>query len=37
MPHAAIRDRKGLLAVAEACLIKARAGGGDGGLCVSWE
>ncbi len=37
VPATGIPDRRGFVAVAEACLERARQGAGDGGLCLSWE
>jgi hypothetical protein len=37
IPATGIADRRAFVAVAESCLDRARAGGGDGGACVSWE
>jgi GGDEF domain-containing protein len=37
VPSSLIADRKAFLLVAEACLQRAQAGGGDGGLCTTWQ
>lgn len=37
VPATGINDRRAFVAVAEACLERALAGVGDGGLCTSWE
>ena len=37
VPSSQIPDRKAFLLVAEACLRRAEAGGGAGGLCTSWQ
>lgn len=37
VPSSQITDRKGFLLVAEACLRRAQATGGDGGLCTTWQ
>jgi GGDEF domain-containing protein len=37
VPSSQITDRKAFLLVAEACLRRAQAQGGDGGLCTTWQ
>lgn len=37
VPASGVADRRTFVAVAEACLERARSGAGDGGLCTSWE
>jgi GGDEF domain-containing protein len=37
IPATGIADRRAFVAIAEACLERALAGSGDGGVCSSWE
>jgi len=37
IPSSQIPDRKTFLMVAEACLARAQDGGGDGGVCTTWQ
>jgi GGDEF domain-containing protein len=37
VPSAEIPDKKAFLVLAEACLRRAQAGSGDGGVCTTWE
>lgn len=37
VPSSDIPDRKAFLVMAEACLRRAQAGAGDGGLCATWQ